>query len=416
MAMSAVQKRLTLILALLVALQAALNVVQYFGEVSGGRFGGDFISFWRAAQHLAAGTSEAIYDAEAWRQIAEQGAGQLEWFVYPPFALFGLWPLRGLSYDQAVFWWSVLPLPIYFLLVGLLVRRSLAALDPSQPPSRREHLQLSMLAGVLCLPFLTANLFSGQTGAWLAVAVLGAVHFWPHRAVLAGVCIGLIAVKPQMGLLLPFALAAEGRWRSFSAAAATVAALVLLSSVWLGVGVWSDYVAMTQLFSSVIAGGYAGIHQLELGPYVSLVGIGAPAGLAIAVQIACSLAALAAITRVFRGRGRADDRQDLRFAMLALGMLVATPYSLSYDTPVLALVIVPIVVRAWRRGWQPLHLCAIVALVAAPFATLTLIDWHVPFGFGSLVLAGWSVWRLYRGVERRPLQQADTRPALGAAA
>ena len=414
--MSAVQKRLTLILALLVALQAALNVTQYFGEVSEGRFGGDFISFWRAAQHLAAGTSDAIYDADAWRTIAERGGGQLEWFVYPPFALFGLWPLRGLSYDQGVFWWSVLPLPVYFLLVGLLVRRSLAAMEPAEPPSRAEHWQLSVLAGVLCLPFLTANLFSGQTGAWLAVTVLGAVYFWPTKAVFAGLCIGLVAVKPQMGLLLPFALAAEGRWRSFGVAAATVAALVLLSSAWLGVSVWSDYLAMTQLFSALIASGYDGIHQLELGPYVSLVGIGAPAGLAVAVQLACSGAAIAAITRVFRRRHAADDRQDLRFAMLALGMLVATPYSLSYDTPVLALVIVPIVVRAWRRGWHPLHFCAIVALVAAPFATLTLIDWHVPFGFASLLLAGWSVARLYREDGPHPLHRSHSRPAQVAAA
>jgi hypothetical protein len=170
---------------------------------------------------------------------------------------------------------------------------------------------------------------------------------------------------------------------------------------------------MTPLFGALLAGGYGGTHQLELGPYVSLVGIGAPAGVAVAVQIACSLAAIAAITGAFRGRRWADGRQDLRFAMLALGMLAATPYSLSYDTPVLALVIVPILVRAWRRGWRPLHLTAIVALIATPFATLTLIDWHVPFGLCARVLAGWSVGRLYQGARARPLDPAKPRLAVG---
>ena len=405
--MSTLQKRLTIVLALLVALQAALNLVQYFGEVSGGRIGGDFISFWRAAQHLGAGTSDAIYDAEAWRKNAEQGAGRLDWFLYPPFALFGLWPLRGMSYDQAVIWWSVLPLPFYFLLVWKLVRRSLDQLETGAPASRREHFQLSLLVGVFCLPFLTANFFSGQTGAWLAVAVLGAVYFWPTRAVLAGLCIGLVAVKPQTGLLLPFALAAQGRWRSFSSAAATVVALVLLSTAWLGADVWSKYLAITHLFSSLIAGGYGTIHLLVLGPYVSLVGVGVPAGFALAVQLACSLTALAAINLAFRVRNCADERQDLRFAMLALGMLVATPYSLTYDTPVLVLVIVPILARAWRSGWQPLHFCAVLALVSAPFTSLTLIEWHVPFGLCSLLLAAWSVAQLYWGVMPPALQTSS---------
>ncbi len=41
---------------------------------------------------------------------------------------------------------------------------------------------------------------------------------------LAGVLIGLLAYKPQFGLLIPLVLAVSGRWRVFAAAAATVAA------------------------------------------------------------------------------------------------------------------------------------------------------------------------------------------------
>jgi len=69
------------------------------------------------------------------------------------------------------------------------------------------------------LPFLSANLFSGQTGALIAVFFLGMAYFLPTRPVLAGICIGFMAVKPQMGLLIPLALVASGQWRVVAAAA-----------------------------------------------------------------------------------------------------------------------------------------------------------------------------------------------------
>ena len=44
-----------------------------------------------------------------------------------------------------------------------------------------------------------------------------------RRPLVAGMLFGLLAYKPQFGLMIPLALAAGGRWRRFAAAAATVA-------------------------------------------------------------------------------------------------------------------------------------------------------------------------------------------------
>jgi Glycosyltransferase family 87 len=49
------------------------------------------------------------------------------------------------------------------------------------------------------------------------------------RPTAAGILFGLLIYKPQFGLMVPFVLAATGRWRAFAAAAATAALLVLVT-------------------------------------------------------------------------------------------------------------------------------------------------------------------------------------------
>ena len=135
---------------------------------------------------------------------------------YPPYALALLWPMGELSYNSAVIWWSLVPLPLYAGLVALLVRR----LD------REAWIPLTVVTCAFALPFLSVNLFTGQIGAIVAILFLAAAYFWSSRPILAGICIGLLAIKPQMGVLIPFALLAAGQWRTIWAAAATIAAMV----------------------------------------------------------------------------------------------------------------------------------------------------------------------------------------------
>ena len=84
----------------------------------------------------------------------------------------------------------------------------------------------------MTLPLLCTNLLCGQIGALISVLALTATYFWPDRPIRAGVAIGLLAIKPQLGLLLPLALAAACRWRTMVWASATVAALIGASLVW----------------------------------------------------------------------------------------------------------------------------------------------------------------------------------------
>ena len=394
--MSPLQKKLLLLFAMCLATQASTNLIRYFHELSdGSRFGGDFISFWNAAHRVRHGEITAIYDPDTWHRILSTNTtGTISWFVYPPFTLFGLWPLGDATYNEAVLVWSLVPLAFYFVLIVLLAKRS--GLGAGANPACENNLSRMQAYAVLIafsLPFLSANLFSGQTGALIAVFFLGAAYFWPTCPILAGICIGLLAIKPQMGLLMPFALIASGQWRVVAAAATTVLSLIVLSTIWLGAAIWTDYLRMSQLFGHFIGRGYDQIQQLALGPYVALQGAGMPAALAVLLQVVVSVAVLTVIIQGFsqwksskQELGKEDGRLDLRLALLAAGTLLTTPYSLSYDTPLLMLSVIPVLARSWRDGWDGIELASVTALLILPYAQLLAIGRHVPFAFMALLL------------------------------
>ena len=412
--MSGLQKTLMLLFATCLAMQASVNLILYFRELSGGSgFGGDFICFWNAAHRVRHGDIAAIYDPDTWhRMLSTNAAGALAWFVYPPFTLFGLWLLGDATYNEAVLVWSLVPLAFYLVLIALLAKRS--GLGDGTDPACEKNWPRTQAYAVLIafsLPFLGANLFSGQTGTLIAVFFLGAAYFWPTRPVLAGICVGLLAIKPQLGVLLPFALAASGQWRVVAAAATTILSLIVLSTIWLGAEIWTDYLRMTQLYGQLVGRGYDQIQQLVVAPYASLHAAGMPAALATSLQVLIGVAVLAVIVQVFSQcwshtqEQRAEDgRLDLRLALLAAGTLLVTPYALSYDTPLLILSIIPLLARSWRNGWDGIELVSVTALLLSPYAQLLAAGSHIPFAFSALLL-----WFgvLYRRFQKEAPNSAD---------
>ena len=410
---SPLQKTLLLLCAMCLTTQAGINL---FHELSGTRFGGDFICFWTTAHRVRHGDIAAIYDPDTWHRILSTTTGpiSISWFVYPPFTLFGLWPLGNATYNEAVLAWSLLPLAFYFALIVWVARRSGLGLDANPACENRwSRAQAYAVLIAFSLPFLSANLIFGQTGTLVAVFFLGMAYFWPFRPILAGICIGFLAIKPQMGLLIPFALLASGQWRVVAAAATTVLSLIALSTIWLGAAIWTDYFDMSLLFGHFIGSGYGGIRQIALGPYVSLQGAGMPAAFAGVFQVIVSVAVLTAIIQAFwRGKanqqelGKDDGRLDLRLGLLAAGTLLATPYTLSYDTPLLMLSIIPLLARSWRDGWDGIELASVTALLSLPFAQqFFAFFWHVPFAFLALLL-----W--FGVLYRRFQKERQTQPAV----
>src|SRR5665213_291609 len=101
-------------------------------------------------------------------------------------------------------------------------------------------------------PAVFVNIGHGQNGFLTAALLGGALHWLDRRPWLAGVLIGLLAYKPQFGVLIPIALLAGGRWRTVGAAGVTVAGLVALSFATLGAGVWHAFADSTTFTQTVV--------------------------------------------------------------------------------------------------------------------------------------------------------------------
>jgi hypothetical protein len=171
--------------------------------------------------------------------------------------------------------------------------------------------------------------------------------------------------------MIPLVLIATGRWRTFLAAAITVAALVLVTTAVFGPKVWSAFFDSAHFTRTVILEeGNTGWHKIQsVFSWVRMWGGSVP--LAYAVQAAVTLAAAAALVWLWRS----DAAYRLKAAGLILAAVLATPYSLDYDLMALAPAIAFLAVDGLTRGFAPYEKTALAALWLAPLITRSVAEW-----------------------------------------
>jgi hypothetical protein len=294
-----------------------LYVAAMVSRTGPARFG-DFFALWADGRLLHTDAPKELYDSATLfaRQIAlgmpPDGSTP---FAYPPSFLSVLWPLGLLSYTAAYAAFMGTTFCLYVLAVVL----------------PRPHLALALIAIVAPTSILT--LAAGQSGFLAAALFLGGMRLataHPARPVLGGVLIGLLAYKPQLGLLVPVALAAAGQWRCIGAALATVFLVALASSAAFGWHIWADWLAAMPAFSAQFARESTEILYLMPTLTAALRMVGAAPSLVGPMQAALALAAAVWVWRACR-RGSAPRA----LLVLVIGTFLAAPYAFVYDLPLL---------------------------------------------------------------------------------
>lgn len=239
----------------------------------------------------------------------------------------------------------------------------------------------------LAFPAVFVNLGHGHNGFLTAALLAAALLALDRRPLLAGMLFACLAYKPQFGLLIPLLLAASGRWRTFAAAAATLAVLALAVTLAFGPEVWRAFLASTAFTREVVLeAGDTGWHKMQsVFAWVRM--WGGPLALAYIVQAAMTVAVAAASVWLWRG----NAAFPLKAAGLLIGAVLATPYSLDYDLMLLAPAIAFLVADGLARGfapWEKSTLAAlwIVPLIARAVAEATLIPLAVPLMLVIFVL------------------------------
>ncbi len=361
-------------------------------DYQGRPLGTDFSNVYAAGTYVRDGHPAAPFDPRLQHAREQEVFGPATPFYgwhYPPLFLFLAAALATMPYLAALVVWQGVTLLLYLLSMRAITRDFLPSplrggstrearrggggseshrTTPLPPPSaatspsRGEVTPSLWLLLALAFPAVFVNLGHGHNGFLTAALVGFALVQLDIRPIVAGILFGLLAYKPQFGLMIPLVLVATGRWRSVFAAAATVAVLVAVTTLCFGVETWRAFFTFAEYTRTVVLEtGETGWHKIQ--SVFSLARMwGASVPLAYAVQGAVTLGAAAALVWLWRSRAAFA----LKAAALCIATILATPYSLDYDLMLLAPAIAFLALDGFARGFAPWEKTALAALWAVP--------------------------------------------------
>src|SRR5882724_11878922 len=346
-------------------------------DPNGKPIGTDFSSFYAAGSLVLEGRAGDVYNMAAHyareRQIFGEATPYYGW-LYPPIFLFAVTPLALMPYPLALAVWQGATFSLYLAVIAAILRRM-----------RRDDDRVARLwlAAAVAFPAAFVNLGHGQNGFLTAGLFGAALVTLQRRPLLAGVLFGLLAYKPQFGLLIPFALLAGGQWRTFLAAGVTVMALASAAALAFGPEIWRSFAASTEASRTLLLEqGNVGFEKLQ-SIFAALRMWGGAVALAYAVQAAASVVALFGVAYAWRACGDCN----LKAALLIIATLLASPHVLDYDLMLLAPAIAFIVVSCWPKGFRDFDISVLAAAWFTPlFARVIAGTTGVPLGLIAVAM------------------------------
>jgi hypothetical protein len=352
-----VTKRLPLVILVVAGVLALRNLVGVLHFALQRALEGDFAVYYIFARVGIDHGWQSLYDAGAMRQEwLALGSAFLYPALYPPTLAWFVAPFAALPFAAGYALWNVL------LIASLLVTRWLTV------PASTWLARIGHLAFAVALPAVAFGLLLGQVVIVVAAAV--AISWWllrHNRPLVAGLVLSLIALKPQLALLLPIALLVAGQWRTFLSWAA--GSLVMLGAALATIGV-----SGLQTYASLLAASTHALGTVMVYPELTLPGL---LGSGWTGAVAQGLVAVITLVLVWRRRGAG---LEFPFAAGLCGSLLIANFLHAQDVGIL-LPATWLWLRPTPRGLERvLGLAGFVAALALA-TPLPLL----------LVLAGWLV-------------------------
>lgn len=352
----------TLVLLAIVAARTA----RYSWGLYGHPNGFDFTTFWAASRLWLEGRPLDAYSIDALTEAARHISPRFPRvgpFFYPPNFLLLLKPLAWL------------PSPVSYAIFALLTAGLLVTLLRRVLPMREA------LLPILAFPGLWLTMAQGQNACLTAALALAAFMNLQKRPVVAGICIGLLSIKPHLAILFPLALACAGMWTAFGAAAVTVVLFTGIALAVFGLGAIPPFLHGMSLASQAIAHGTLPWSQTA-SLFATLRLAHVPVTAAYVAQGCQALAATLAVIWVWR---RSGDLAVRATALVAATCMIS-PYIFNYDTTWLAVPVVLYARKGLRDGWLPWEREALcIAWTYPVLGDLCGVTLHA--GIGPLVFA-----------------------------
>ncbi|MHA1528757.1 MAG: glycosyltransferase family 87 protein [Alphaproteobacteria bacterium] len=298
----------------LVLYSAGVILVLNAGVIEGDSRQDDFVAFWAAAKLAIAGDPVAAFDQDILRraQSLPPGDPPSDYFWrYPPAFHILITPLGLLPYSAAWLLFNLISLAAF----------SVALWRRAAPVPMGHNL-------IFCAPIVLITYVLGQASLlWAAALVAAFSALERDRPVVAGLLIAMLSLKPQLGILIPFALAAGGHWR-----------VILWSSIWVfivhgaatlvvGMDYWAEFFGgISRAAEGLESGETPRGRMVSVYAFLRFLGLAHPLSLASQWLMTALLAA-----GVFLLWRRPTARFDLKAAALCIAIPLATPYSFTYE-------------------------------------------------------------------------------------
>ena len=339
----------------------------------------DFLSYWAAAVLAVGGSPADAYDITVHHAV-QQRAFTFDTklpFAYPPPFLLLLVPLGLLPYALSAGVWIAATLAAYALAIRKLMP--------------------DWAAAAIAFPPVAICGISGQNGLLTAALFMAGLSKLGMRPFVAGMIFGCLAIKPQLGVLLPLAFIAGREWRSFAGATVAVLMLIAASLIAFGTAPWLGFFGQSALFAAIATDGLVGWHKMA-SVYTSLrlAGLANPA--AWALHIACAVTAALAVWHVWR----TSTDTLTRGAILAPASLLISPYLYVYDQILLIISLYWLARQGIGRKW----LALLYLIPLTTIAQFWMANPTINLAPLTSVAAIGLVWLRFR----RPLVQPDARP------
>ena len=316
-----------LLVSLIYALPCAWAAWKMYREPGGF----DFVTFWLASRLSLGGSPLAAYSYASIQHVAQGISPHFKvsgpWF-YPPNFLLIVRPF------------ALLPFPLAFLGFVTATTAIFVVLLRKAVPFPGVWLP------IVAFPGLMVDALQGQNACLTASLMLGAILLLPKRPILAGVCIGMMSIKPHLAILIPLALACAGMWTTFIAAAVTAILFTGAAIAVFGTAVIPAFLHALSEANADLASGMLPWPEMA-SAFAALRVLHVAAPLAYAAQACEALVATLAVGWVWRN----SNELEVRATALVAGTFMVSPYVYIYDTAWLGIPIALLSAKAVRDGW-----------------------------------------------------------------
>lgn len=281
----------------------------------------DFSNYWIASRLVLEGQTIDLFSGQDtyFRHMQAAFGPNYDWhnWSYPPSFLLMIWPLGLMPHAASMV--------VFLLLTVILFLHSISVVE------RDAH----AIVPILLSMFLICNGYLAQNGFLTAALLLYGLGLRDRFPLLAGVALGLLTVKPQLGLLIPILLLYERRWSVILSASVTALLLVALSALVFGFDTWRGYLQHNIPYQGLVMTELSGVFLYMMpSTFGYLRSLGAEAGTAMFVHL---LVAGLVFVAFIRGLPLVRTLSE-RTHLLLLATFLISPYALIYDMGALAAV------------------------------------------------------------------------------